>query len=460
MTAPDLPSDPGNSWLEIIARERRRSVLQLLLMLGVLGCCLFLILDRRPATQGAGERADWAALQAEVNALTAKVDSLEAQRRAWDSEGLWQAEGDSTSASSPAPEEPAQISSADPERELRELWYGAEGDGSSEDPVGKVAELPKIESADLRSVDNEELSPGIEQEPQISDDGRVAELGSEDRAPGQDSEADLPERLSESLVGEPASNMPPLPISEPFPSAEVRSALNHLLSDGGVYEYSFLEAEAGPGDNEIRDVLLAKRKVDGAPHGTVAADRLSLRMDEHRRASLVLDGARGTLSGMRVDYPQDRLTIEIPGILQPDSLRDPLPEVFDDNPLATASLEFVALGGGLTHRFNAVLQEIEKSAIRVREVEAQIGNQMKNAVIELDVPLDGNRQRRVHADLAWWELDAEAARVELCCEGGELEVNGARRPFFRGVYRHTIRNIHPRAWRSLPCVRELAETTD
>jgi hypothetical protein len=258
----------------------------------------------------------------------------------------------------------------------------------------------------------------------------------------------------------PAPQKPVVEEAHARPPDAVLAAFNTLLRDCGFDRWRLLSADPVAEDHALRRVVLVHSNPSGTATGSLTADRLTLERDAASGvAGFVLSGARQIDLGVEEAFPNGTTRFDIPGVLPLDLVAPELASLFGvaaSGAIGSAARFDPADPTQVTKAINRVL-ELEKTvAVRVRSCDKFTGEKLEKAVIDLLYDDHGAPRQTVYADVAWFEIDAKHDSAELCCEGGEMVIEGSRRPLFRGRLRWTLYSISPSQWVGMPSLKRVA----
>ena len=330
-----------------------------------------------------------------------------------------------------------------------------------------IAGKPSGSTLDARErasrVGDDSVVQALDRARQLADPARAAA----GHAPATDATPFAPETTVPGAVV-PASDgatapAPQKPVVEealPRPPDAVLAAFNALLRDCGFDRWRLLSADPVAEDHALRRVVLVHSNPSGTATGSLTADRLTLERDAASGvAGFVLSGARQIDLGVEEAFPNGTTRFDIPGVLPLDLIAPELASLFGvaaSGAIGSAARFDPADPMQVTKAINRVL-ELEKTvAVRVRSCDKFTGEKLEKAVIDLLYDDHGAPRQTVYADRAWFEIDAKHDSAELCCEGGEMVIEGRRRPLFRGRLRWTLYSISPSQWVGMPSLKRVA----
>jgi len=283
--------------------------------------------------------------------------------------------------------------------------------------------------------------------------------------PANASRATLPEQSPPPAVKSEKSegaSPPAIKVEDlaPSPPDPLLAAFNTLMADCGIDRWYLISAEPAPDDHALRRVVLVHRNPSGTAVGSLTADRLTLERDAASGvAAFVLSGARQNESGVEEAFPNGTTRLEIPGILPLQLVPPELATLFGtaaSGAIGKSARFDPADAAQVTRAINRVLELEKEVALRVRSVEKFSDDRLEKAVIDLLYDDHGQPRQTVYADHAWFEIDPKHDSAELCCEGGEMVVDGSRRPLFRGRLRWPIYSVSPAQWLGMPSLKHIA----
>ncbi len=248
---------------------------------------------------------------------------------------------------------------------------------------------------------------------------------------------------------------------EELDSAALSAELQELLEDAGLGNYRLLEGRFFR-NGGMREALLGVNDVYGAVAGTISAERIDLVLNPaDESGSLVLREAEGMLDGTPLQTQGGIYRIHVPGKLPRHWIPNELGVAFGMDPCDDAGV--IARKGErveqLLAQYQKLLTRMENHSLRMLALKGEQDGDLIGAVYE--IAWDSKEPvRTIHAGTSWFELDTVAATVELCCEGGEIESKGQRRPLFKGRFRHVLSGIDPEAWIRIQGVRPRVRPAD
>jgi hypothetical protein len=258
----------------------------------------------------------------------------------------------------------------------------------------------------------------------------------------------------------PAPQKPVVEEAQARPPDAVLAAFNTLLRDCGFDRWRLLSADPVAEDHALRRVVLVHSNPSGTATGSLTADRLTLERDAASGvAGFVLSGARQIDLGVEEAFPNGTTRFDIPGVLPLDLVAPELASLFGvaaSGAIGSAARFDPADPTQVTKAINRVLDLEKTVAVRVRSCDKFTGEKLEKAVIDLLYDDHGAPRQTVYADVAWFEIDAKHDSAELCCEGGEMVIEGSRRPLFRGRLRWTLYSISPSQWVGMPSLKRVA----
>lgn len=235
------------------------------------------------------------------------------------------------------------------------------------------------------------------------------------------------------------------------------AAFNSLLVDCGLDQWRLMSAEVASEDHSLHKVVMAHRAPNGTANGSLTAERLALERDAGTGvAAFVVTGARRTEAGVEEAFPNGTTRIEVPGLLPLELVPPILGELFgtsQNGAIGTTARVDMNDPNQVARAINRVLGLEKGVSLRIRSFARFNDDKLEKAIIDLTFDERGEPQQTVFADKAWFELDAKRDYAELCCDGGDMVVAGARRPLFRGHLRWPIHSVTPPQWRGMPSLR-------